>query len=97
MAERILSAIIVYMGGTEVTWLERTIQVLSGGHPVPGAAICIDQTVSAQTDSRGYALFHGIDPGLHALTIELPGIADHGMRFVELRAEGPDTLMIDLP
>ena len=96
MAERILSAIITYTGGAGVTLLERTIAVVRAGRPVQGAAVCIDQAVSIPTDSRGCARFTSIDPGIHALTIEAPGSPEHGMRFVEFLAEGPDTLSIDL-
>lgn len=96
IAERILSAIIMYLGNGCDTWLERTIAVRYGGRPVQGAAVCIDQAVSMTTDSRGCARFTCIDSGLHALTIEAPGRAEPGMRFVEFRAEGSDTLIIDL-
>lgn len=96
IAERILSAIIVYLGDGRDTWLERTIAVRDGGRPVRGAAVCIDQTMSMITDSRGCARFTCIDPGLHALVIEAPGSAEPGMRFIEFRAEGSDTLAIDV-
>lgn len=72
-ADRIVSAIVRQLAGETWSGSGATIRIVSGGNPVPGAVVSIDQVSVVITDGEGTAEFACIAQGKHFVTVETPG------------------------
>ncbi|HSG29073.1 MAG TPA: N-acetylmuramoyl-L-alanine amidase, partial [Candidatus Krumholzibacterium sp.] len=72
------------------------LEILPDGVPVPGVLVSLDGIFSALTDERGIARFECFDPGMHLLTVSLPGGGDFVEELeIEPGSTGIHTIVID--
>jgi N-acetylmuramoyl-L-alanine amidase len=91
-AQMLLLALIDYFGEGEYTPVSWTCKVLSGGDPVAGASITIDNSITIITGEDGTADFACLTEGSHSCSIIRPD-GRYSFFRVEIKADG--TFVID--
>ncbi|MBN1884943.1 MAG: N-acetylmuramoyl-L-alanine amidase [Candidatus Krumholzibacteriota bacterium] len=91
-AERLFAALVAFFGDERTA--QRPVVATDGGLPVAGALVCLDGTVSLETDETGVVRFTCVTPGRHVLGCAWPDGRETAL-FFDADVSPVDTLRIE--
>ncbi|MFO7916288.1 MAG: N-acetylmuramoyl-L-alanine amidase [Candidatus Krumholzibacteriales bacterium] len=95
ISERIFSAVSEFFGGGQSVCINPlTVKVLSGGAPLEGCYVTIDNLLTLPAGKSGSAGFSDVDPGEHLIVVQKDGETIY--RSIHSRPEGQAAAVIEI-